>query len=118
MSLFSRLWNDDSGAVVSVELMMILGLLMLALSAGAGKMRNAAQKNVDGFTESLQLATPKPDEIRQVLSIEHRESTRVNRDRGEARNTCGCHKSCLCSTNGDECRCSSVPRQLTLPPSP
>jgi Flp pilus assembly pilin Flp len=40
-NMLSRLWNDDQGAVVSVELLLIIGILIFGLIPGLVALRNS-----------------------------------------------------------------------------
>lgn len=40
-SLFERLWADDRGAVISVELMLLMGILLFGMIPGLVAMRNS-----------------------------------------------------------------------------
>jgi Flp pilus assembly pilin Flp len=49
MNVFSRMWNDDAGYIISTEMLLIFVILVLGLIAGWANLRMAI---VNEFTES------------------------------------------------------------------
>lgn len=41
MSLFNRLWSDDDGAIISVEMILIIAILLFGIIPGLVAMRNS-----------------------------------------------------------------------------
>jgi len=61
MSLFRRLWADDAGAVLSVELTLILGLVVFGSAAGLSAVRDAAARRlgaVAGAIDAIPIPAP------------------------------------------------------------
>ena len=41
MSMFSKLWNDDEGAVLSIEMILIIGIMVFGIIPGMVAIRNS-----------------------------------------------------------------------------
>jgi len=53
-----RLWNDDRGAVISVELILVIALLVFGLIAGFVALRNSITAALGTIGNVLVLTTP------------------------------------------------------------
>lgn len=56
--LLQRLWDDDGGAVLSVELILILGILVFGIIAGIVALRNSAIAALGTIGNTLTAITP------------------------------------------------------------
>ena len=66
--MFARLWNDDSGAVVSTEYVMVTGLAVGAAGSGVVAIRNAAIKQANHLAETIATnPAPSPEELRRMV---------------------------------------------------
>lgn len=63
MEVLRRLWNDDSGAVVSTELTMVLGIVVGGLSSGMVALRNGVNKGMASVAELPSAAVPSVADI-------------------------------------------------------
>ena len=55
-NLFARLWDDDQGAVISTELVLVLGILIFGIIPGLVALRNsviAALTTIGNFLDRL-----------------------------------------------------------------
>jgi Flp pilus assembly pilin Flp len=57
-SLFARLWDDDQGAVISSELVLVLGILVFGLIPGLVALRNSVNAALTTIGNFLGRITP------------------------------------------------------------
>ena len=57
-NLFSRLWDDDQGAVISTELVLVLGILVFGLIPGLVALRNSVNAALATIGNILGRITP------------------------------------------------------------
>lgn len=57
--MFKRLWNDDKGAIMSQEFILMSGLLVTGLSGGMMSLRDSINQNYEQIGKNIQVAVPK-----------------------------------------------------------
>ncbi|QDU24300.1 hypothetical protein [Urbifossiella limnaea] len=57
-NLFARLWDDDQGAVISSELVLVLGILIFGLIPGLVALRNSVNSALTTIGNFLGRITP------------------------------------------------------------
>lgn len=68
--MFKRLWDDDRGAVVSTEYVMVAGLAVGAAGSGVVTIRNAAIKQSEHLAATITASpAPTPDEMRRMTAL-------------------------------------------------
>lgn len=60
-NILRRLWNDDSGAVLSVEWTLLTGVMVMGVSGGAVAVRDAVNRNMQNMAKSIDALTPQPN---------------------------------------------------------
>lgn len=68
MKLLRNLWSDDSGAVVSTELTMVLGIVVGGLSSGLVALRNGVNKGLASAAEIPFAAVPSAVDIQAKVA--------------------------------------------------
>ena len=63
MSLLKRLWNDDAGAVVSIELVLVGSVLLLGLIVGLAALRDSVNNELADLGSAV-------DEINQTFRVD------------------------------------------------
>lgn len=57
-SLLLKLWNDDVGSVLAVEWTLLVGVMVMGVSAGAVAVRDAVNANMANVANAVQNMTP------------------------------------------------------------
>ena len=57
-NLFARLWDDDQGAVISTELVLVLGILIFGIIPGLVALRNSVIASLTTIGNFLDRITP------------------------------------------------------------
>ena len=66
--LLRRLWADDAGAVVSTELVMVMGVGVLGVGAGVKALRDAALSGFHRTADSVRAVAPDPEAARELVA--------------------------------------------------
>lgn len=74
--LLRRLWNDDLGAVVSTEYVMVTGLVVSGVGSGMVAIRNAGIRQSEKLAASMDatLYIPTPDQLREATALPQRQA--------------------------------------------
>ena len=51
--MFSRLWNDESGAILSAELVLIMTILVIGLIVGMSELQDAIVNELNDVGEAI-----------------------------------------------------------------
>lgn len=57
-TLLSQLWDDDRGAVISVELILVVGILVFGIIPGLVAMRNSVTAALASLANLISMLTP------------------------------------------------------------
>lgn len=66
--MFRKLWDDDTGAIMSVEWTMIAGVMVLGLVPGAVAVRNGVNDRFNKTADLFKVVTPDPETVRRQLA--------------------------------------------------
>lgn len=58
MNLLRRLWNDDCGAILSVEWTLLASVMVMGVSAGAVAVRDSVNNQMANVANAVQNMTP------------------------------------------------------------
>lgn len=69
IAILVRLWNDDTGAIVSTEYLMVSGIVVAGSSAGLVAIRDAGNRQMQQIAELPSVAIPSQDEMRRQVAM-------------------------------------------------
>ena len=65
--LLKRVWEDDAGAVVSTELVMVMGVGVFGAGAGVKALRDANVAVFERMGQTVRAMAPDPDKARALV---------------------------------------------------
>jgi len=68
LGLLGRLWADDGGAVLSAELVMVMGVLVFGAAGSAVALRNEVTAGLSDAASGLRGVVPDPADVRRMLA--------------------------------------------------
>lgn len=77
MNIFSRLWADDCGAVVSTDLVLVTGVTVFGVLPGLVATRNAVNDSFQKVGNNIQAVVPDAKQI-QVEFTNYNRNVNVN----------------------------------------
>lgn len=66
--LLARLWADDTGAIITTEYVMVLGVVTMGGIAGANEVRKATVAGFQRLGRNIERAVPDPDQMARLMA--------------------------------------------------
>lgn len=67
-NLLARLWADDAGAVISTELVMVMGVGVLGAGAGVKMLRDATLHAFERTGQTIRAMAPDPEAAKALIA--------------------------------------------------
>lgn len=77
MNTLARLWRDDRGAVLSVELLLVLAVLVLGVAGGLAKLRDSINGQFGEVGEAVRELRP-DQQVRDAVKVSNSVNVQVS----------------------------------------
>jgi hypothetical protein len=91
MNILSRLWEDDTGAVISTELIMVVGVATFGTIPGLVAARNSMTSSFQKIGNNLQSVVPDPETLRKQIEQPANNNANTNQNYNVNHNVVNVH---------------------------